>query len=57
MAKEGCVTEKMAVKKRHQPFKEWHHDNLVQFLDFIEVNYPEQVQKMLDRYDEWLGGN
>jgi len=47
----------MVIKKKHQPFREWHHDNLAQFLDFIEVNYPEQLQKMLDAYDNWLGGN
>jgi len=47
----------MVVFKWHQPFKEWHPDNSVQLLDFIEHRHPKQLKKMLDEYDEWLRGN
>jgi hypothetical protein len=43
--------------KRHQPFKEWHPHNLVDFLQFIEKRHPKLLKNILEEYDECLMGN
>jgi hypothetical protein len=47
----------MVKVKTHQPFKKWHHNNLVKLLEFAEKNKPHTLQIILDAYDEYLRGN
>lgn len=47
----------MVDKAKHQPFKEWHKDNLVQLLEFIDRYHSLYLTQFMNEYDEMLRGN
>ena len=40
-----------------EQFKDWNYLRLLDFLKFIEYNFPEELKKFLDAHDEWMRGN
>ena len=38
-------------------FRKWGKAVLLEFIEFIEVNYPDRLKELLNNYDEMCRGN
>ena len=48
---------KVKTNIQHQPFKDWHKDNLLFLLEVAEKYFPEELSKILDTYTDIRKGD
>lgn len=41
----------------NQIFKEWHKNNLIEFIEFFRKNYTKEFNQVMESYNSWLRGN
>ena len=38
-------------------FRNWDITQLMSFMEFVKYNFPKELDKLLNIYDEWMRGN